>query len=127
MFEERLVLVRTVPADRPIADEDHVRIHWGEEFTERYQAAFPDQPNPVVSLNYGPLALEYILAAGGAGYFRQGFVQPCLDQGRLVILEDSPEFSYSAYVVYSTRADQDVMTRVRSGLRAAAAAAAMMP
>ena len=31
-----------------------------------------------------------------------------------------PEFSYSAYAVHSTRADESVMARVRRGLRAAA-------
>jgi len=121
LFEEKLVLVRTTPTDQPLAAADHVRIHWGEEFAERYEAAFPARPKPVVSMSYGPLALDYILAAGGVGYFRRGFVQPYLDQGRVAILTDSPEFSYSAYVVYSTGSDESVMARVRGGLRAAAA------
>ena len=79
------------------------------------------QPNPVVSISYGPLALEYILATGGSGYFRQGFIRPYLEEGRMTLVPDSPEFSYSAYVVHSTKADPGVMARIRSGLRAAAA------
>jgi hypothetical protein len=33
----------------------------------------------------------------------------------------SPEFSYSAYMVHSAKADSGVMDRVRSGLHVAAA------
>lgn len=120
LFEEKLVLVRTTPANQPLAPEDHVQVDWGEEFAASYHAAFPDQPNAVVSIGYGPLALDYILATGGSGYFRQGFIRSYLEEGRLVIVPDSPEFSYSAYVVHSTKADAGVMARIRSGLRAAA-------
>ena len=121
LFEEKLVLARTTPSTQPLAPEDHVQIDWGEDFAASYQAAFPDQPNPVVSISYGPLALEYILATGGSGYFRQGFIRPYLEEGRMTVVPDSPEFSYSAYVVHSTKADPGVMARIRSGLRAAAA------
>ena len=124
LFEEKLVLVRTTPTGRALGPEDHVQIDWGEEFAASYQAAFPDQPNAVVSISYGPLALDYILAAGGSGYFRKGFIRSYLEEGRLAAVPDSPEFSYSAYVVHSTKADAGVMYRIRSGLRAAAAIAA---
>jgi len=124
LFEEKLVLVRTTPTNRPLALEDHVHVDWGEEFETSYHAAFPDQPNAVVSISYGPLALDYILATGGCGYFRKGFIRSYLEEGRLALVPDSPEFSYSAYVVHSTKADAGVMARIRSGLRAAAALSA---
>lgn len=120
LFEEKLVLVRTTPANSPLAPEDHVQIDWGDEFTASYHSAFPDKPNAVVSISYGPLALDYILATGGSGYFRKGFIRSYLEEGRLALVPDSPEFSYSAYVVHSTKADPGVMSRIRSGLRAAA-------
>ena len=121
LFEEKLVLVRTTPIAKPLAPEDHVQIDWGEEFAASYQAAFPEQPNAVVSISYGPLALDYILATGGSGYFRQGFVRPYLEEGRLALVADSPEFSYSAYAAHSTKADGEVVAHIRCGLRAAAA------
>jgi DNA-binding transcriptional LysR family regulator len=123
LFEEKLVLVRTTPTDRVLGAEDHVLIDWGEEFAASYQAAYPDQPNSVVAISYGPLALDYILATGGTGYFRKGFVRSYLEEGRLALVPDSPEFSYSAYAVHSTKADEGVMARIRTGLRAAAAIA----
>lgn len=122
LFEEKLVLVRTLSPPGSLAPQDRVAIDWGEDFAASCRAAFPDQPGPVVSISYGPLALEYILEAGGSGYFRQGFVQPLLEEGRLEIVPDSPEFSYPAYLVSSARADQSMLALIRTGLRFAATA-----
>ena len=124
LFEEKLVLVRTTPTDLPLTAEDHVAIDWGADFAAGYRSAFPEQPNAVVTIDYGPLAFDYILATGGSGYFREGFIRPHLAEGRLAIVADSPAFSYSAHVVHSATADAGVMERIRRGLRAAAAGAA---
>jgi DNA-binding transcriptional LysR family regulator len=120
LFEERLVLVRTTPADQPMRAEDHVEVDWGDDFAASYHAAFPDALPGTVSISYGPLALDYVLAQGGSGYFRMAAVRPFLEDGRLSLVTDAPEFSYSAYVVHSTGADERVTARVRRGLRAAA-------
>ncbi|KZB56333.1 LysR family transcriptional regulator [Thalassospira xiamenensis] len=120
LFEEKLVLVRTTPASSPIRTGDYVQIDWGGEFLADYHAAFPDSETSSVNISHGPLALDYILAVGGCGYFREGFIRPYLDEGRLVVVPDSPEFSYSAYVVHSAKADQGVIGRIRNGFRHAA-------
>jgi DNA-binding transcriptional LysR family regulator len=120
LFEERLVLVRTTPDDQPMRPEDHVEVDWGEDFAASYHAAFPDAMPGTVSISYGPLALDYVLARGGSGYFRMSAVRPFLEDGRLALVTDAPECSYSAYVVHSTGADESVTARVRRGLRAAA-------
>ena len=120
LFEERLVLVRTGPADEPLNPQDHVDVDWGEDFAASYHAAFPDVPPGTVSISYGPLALDFVLARGGSGYFRMAAVRPYLESGRMTLVPDSPEFSYSAYAVHSASADESVMGRVRRGLRAAA-------
>lgn len=120
LFEEKLVLARTTPTTTELTPQDHVEIDWGDEFAANYHAAFPDQPNSVLSISYGPLALEYILATGGSGYFRKGFIRSYLEEGRLALVSGSPEFSYSAYVVHSAKADPGVIDRVRAGLHQAA-------
>ncbi len=125
LFEEKLVLVRTTPADRPLEPDDHVHVDWGEEFAASYHAAFPDAGAGVVSISYGPLALDFVLARGGSGYFRMAAVRQLLDEGQLVLVPDSPEFSYPSYMVHSTRADESVIARVRAGLRAASTAQRM--
>ena len=120
LFEERLVLVRTTSGDLPIGPEDHVNIDWGEDFAASHHAAFPDLGPGVVSISYGPLALDYVLAQGGSGYFRMAAVRPFIEDGRVELVPESPEFSYSSYLVYSTRVDESVIARVRHGLHVAA-------
>ena len=115
LFEERLVLART-PGDKA----EIVGIDWGEDFAESFRAAFPERANPAVSIGYGPLALDYILAVGGAGYFREGFIRPQLADGRLEVVPNSPAFAYPAYLVSSGKTDPAMLPRLREGLRFAA-------
>jgi DNA-binding transcriptional LysR family regulator len=120
LFEEKLVMTRTPPVPgQPAAPR--VGVFWGEEFAAAYQTAFPDEPAPAISVDHGPLALDYILTVGGSGYFRKGFIRPLLEQGRLELVPDCPEFSYSAYLAHSPRADAEMISRIRTGLRAAVA------
>ena len=117
LFEERLVLARTTIPD---AGEEPVGIDWGEAFSEGLRLAFPERPNPAVSVSYGPLALDYILTVGGSGYFREGFIRPYLEAGRLEIVPNSPAFAYPAYLVSSEKTDPAMLPRLREGLRVAA-------
>ena len=120
LLEESLVAVTTEPPDREPRPEDYVYVDWGPEFRSSYHTAFPDAPAPALSVNHGPLALEYLLAVGGAGYFRMEAARPHLDSGQMRLVEKKPRFSYSIYAVYSPHADERLMERVRAGLRAAA-------
>jgi DNA-binding transcriptional LysR family regulator len=120
LFEERLILVRAVRAGQEFGAAEHVGVFWGDDFDASYRAAFPEEPRPAVSIGHGPLALDYILAAGGSGYFREGFVQPYIADGRVAPVPGSPAFSYSASLVHSTRAEDGLMDTIRNGLRAAA-------
>lgn len=49
----------------------------------------------------GPLGLDYILATGGMGYFRQRAAQPYLANGRLHVVAGAPEFVYPVYAVHA--------------------------
>lgn len=120
LFEEKLVRVRTTPLDDHVGEIGQIGVHWGEEFELSFASAFPDEPKPVVSIGYGPLALEYILAVGGSGYFRESVVRSYVDEGRLVQVTESPEFSHSASLVHSIKIDEAILSKIRNGLRQAA-------
>jgi DNA-binding transcriptional LysR family regulator len=117
--EEKLVLVTTAE-DGVLRPEDYVYVDWGEPFAASHETAFPELANAAVSISLGPLALSYLLAVGGAGYFRSAIVRPYLESQQLYRVENAPEFSYSIYAVYSTRSAGEVIERVRSGLRTCA-------
>lgn len=120
LMEEKLIQV-TSDKDGAIDPSHYVYIDWGPAFAVNHQAAFPDLSNPPISISLGPLALTYLLTVGGSGYFRIGAAQPFLADGRLSRVSQAPEFSYSAYVVYATGREGNVIERVRKGLRFVAA------
>lgn len=122
LLDEALVAVTTDPGRHETSPEDHVFVDWGVEFRANHHTAFPNAPSPVLSVNHGPLALDYILAVGGSGYFRMEAARPHLEAGRLHLVPGKPRFSYSIYAVYSAKADEQLLERVRKGLKAAAGA-----
>jgi LysR family transcriptional regulator, flagellar master operon regulator len=120
LADEKLVAATTSAGELDPPLDDYVYVDWSPEFAASHHAAFPEAPSPALSVNYGPLAMEYLLATGGAGYFRMEAVRPHLNAGRLHLVESKPSFSYSIHAVYSAKADEELMERVRHGLRAAA-------
>jgi hypothetical protein len=54
----------------------------------------------------GPLGLNYILRAGGMGYFRKGMAAPHIAAGELELVEGAPDFTYPVYAVYAETAQE---------------------
>ena len=120
LAEERLVMVTTDPEGR-LNRTRYVSVDWGPAFAANHEAAFPELAHAPVSISLGPLALTYLLAVGGAGYFRIGVARPFLADGRLRLVEGAPEFSHSAHAVYAPQRENETLARVRAGLRLVAA------
>ena len=115
LMEEELVLVTTDPvaSDNEL---DYVHVDWGPDFTLHHDVSFPDVM-PALFANLGPLALSYVLSAGGSGYFRTEAVHQHLEAGRLHLVPGAPRFSYPVYVVSSANADEGVLAPALAGLR----------
>lgn len=120
LIEEKLVLVSTRAAREAPQAADYVYVDWGSEFAAQHSLAFPELSSVGLSSSLGPLGLEYLLAMGGAGYFRQNVVRPHIQQGRLHRVAGAPEFLYPAYAVYAADADMAVLTPALAGLRQSA-------
>lgn len=117
LIEEKLVLVTTSRRGQPQRANDYVFVDWGPEFAARHNLAFPELSNAATFVGLGPLGLQYILDAGGSGYFRLNVVQRYLKSGRLRLVPGAAEFSYPAYAVYSENADAKIVTPALVGLR----------
>jgi LysR family transcriptional regulator, flagellar master operon regulator len=115
LMEEELVLVTTDPAASGI-ELDCVHVDWGPDFTLHHGVSFPDA-TPALVANLGPLALSYVLSAGGFGYFRMQAVHHHVEAGRLHLVPGAPRFSYPVYLVYSANADEGVLAPALAGLR----------
>lgn len=113
--EEELVLVRTPALAGAGSNPDYVHVDWGPQFPASRglgPAAFGE---PGLMVGLGPLGLNYILRAGGMGYFRKGAVKPYLGAGELELVEGAPQFTYPAYAVFpeSAEARSDVLDALR--------------
>lgn len=115
--EERLVMVSTEPEGRISAPDRYVYVDWGEEFSHRHDQAFPSLRRSNVFIGLGPLALNFILRAGGAGYFRERVVQPFLATGQLHRVPLAPEFPYPSYVVWSRERQPAELESAIAGLK----------
>lgn len=120
LADEKLVMVTTSKRRAPNPD-DYVHVDWGPAFNENLRAAFPELANAAVTSSLGPLALAYVLKAGGSGYFRSQVVKPFVESHQLRYVPNAPAFSYSIHAVYSTESDSDLIAKMRSGLRACVA------
>ena len=122
LLEEELVMVTTDPGKGSAGAADYISVDWGPDFSRDYSMAFPEADNPGLTVNLGPLALNYVLSAGGSGYFRMSAVQPHLATGRLHLVPKMPHFSYPIYTVYSTGSDDMTLSAAVAGLREVSAA-----
>ncbi|MCO5089961.1 LysR family transcriptional regulator [Bosea sp. (in: a-proteobacteria)] len=123
LMEEKLVLVSTsTPGHGGEERSDYVYVDWGHDFAQHHELSFPDDSNPGLYVNLGPLALNYVLEAGGSGYFRQRIVAPHVAAGRLHLVPGAPSFFYPIYAVCSARADDELIELALQGLRRIAAA-----
>lgn len=124
LIEEKLVLVTTSDTGRQPKPSTYVYVDWGPEFAAQHSLAFPRLASVGVSASLGPLGREYLLAAGGSGYFRYAVVRSHLESGRLRRVLGAPEFAYPAYAVYADTADLKLVTPALTGLRQVSRSAA---
>jgi len=124
LLDEKLVFVTTAHGGRVPAPERYVHVDWGPEFAAQFALAYPALAGAPVSASLGPLGLGYVLAAGGAGYFRMAAVREQLAAGKLHRVKAAPEFSYPAYAVYPAQADTAALATALQGLHATVAGAA---
>lgn len=75
-------------------------IEWGEEFTLQFDRCVPFNRQAAMQFSLGPMALKYLLAKGGNGYFRTRVVDQYLKEGLLHRIKGAAEFTYPIYLVY---------------------------
>ncbi len=106
LLEEKLVLVTTDLDAHSRNETDYVHMDWGADFMLHHGLELPDLA-PDLFIDLGPMALRYILSAGGSGYFRMSAAQAYMAEGRLFLVPDAPQFSYPVYAVRSANANVD--------------------
>lgn len=117
LMEEQLVLVSTDKSSASPLGVGYVYVDWGPEFRIEHMEAFPDHDTPIISVTYGPLALQLILASGGAAYLPIRLVRPMLDNGQLHIIQDAPTFPRPVFTVHLEGEETERFMTATQGLR----------
>src|SRR5690242_16824662 len=61
LLDEKLVAVSTNANRTELIGEDYVYVDWGRHFGTNHHAVFADAPSPALTVDHGPLAIEYML------------------------------------------------------------------
>ncbi len=101
LMEEELIRVSRDPDADSALGPDYVYVDWGPEFRNEHMAAYPNGPAPIISVSYGPLALQFILSNGGSTYLPRRVAQSHLDGGRLHLVPNSPAFTRPVFIVHA--------------------------
>lgn len=120
LLEEKLVLVTSDLERQRVEPDGYVYVDWGPDFALHHGLNFPDVTNPGLFVDLGPLALSYILEAGGSGYFRQRAVASHLSAGKLRLVPGAPSFFYPIYAACSAQTEDRLIEIALQGLRAVA-------
>lgn len=120
LFNETLVLVSTNPSTQ-WPGEDYIYVEWGPGFYAKHRESYPDLERPAQVVTIGWLGVQLLLANGGSCFLPIRMAQPFIDAGRLFKVDNGPEFTHPAYMVFPREADSEVLQTALHGLRELAA------
>lgn len=112
---EQLMEEKLIQVGRAGQAEPYVFVDWGADYRRQHELALPGLAHAPVAFNLGLAAVQYILENGGRGYFRSRAVKRYLDNGQLVRIERTPEFTYPVYLV-SARSKDSALLQSAIGL-----------
>ena len=119
LFDETLVLVST-RRETKWPDDDYIYVEWGPGFYAKHRESYPDLERPSQVVTIGWLGVQLILANGGCCFLPIRMAHPLIEDGRLFIVKEGPEFTLPAYMVFPREADSEDLRLALHGLRALA-------
>ena len=117
LFDEEFVLVSTAKPGGRRTPADYVLIDWGAEFMADHAGAFPELANPAVSLDLGPMSLDYLLANECSAYFPIRMVRSLIARGRLRQPKRGRKFVYPVCMVYPETRNEDAYELILDEIR----------
>jgi DNA-binding transcriptional LysR family regulator len=120
LFDETLVLVSS-RRDTRWPGDDYIYVEWGPGFYAKHRESYPDLERPAQVVNIGWLGVQLLLANGGCCFLPARMARTFIEDGRLFQVNEGPEFTHSAYMVFPREADSEVLHQALHGLRELAA------
>lgn len=120
LFNEPLVLVsskeRTVGATQ---EEGYIYVDWGHQFQDQHNREYPQVPHHRIKVALESQALEQILKWGGSAYLARSTAQSLLDEKKLHLVKDAPEFNLTIYLaVLESKKNHSEVIKAIEGLKA---------
>jgi DNA-binding transcriptional LysR family regulator len=116
LFDETLVLVSSRPGTQWPGD-DYIYVDWGPGFYAKHRENYPDLERSAQVVNIGWLGIQLIVANGGSCFLPTRMARPLVDSARLFQVDNGPEFTLPAYMVFPREADSEVLRQAVEGLR----------
>jgi len=111
LLEEKLIMVSAA------SPEPYIFVDWGPVYKEQHDSAFPGKRRSEISFDFGLLALEYLLQYSGTGYFRARVVQRYIEEKKLYLVPNAPEFTYPVFAVYRDNDTSEAVHQALNSLR----------
>lgn len=101
---DRLVLVSTNPNSPLKFDPGYVFVEAGNAFGRDHATAYADANTARISFGNATTGLDHLKRVGGTAYLPFRLVEQLLEQGKLHLLPDAPEFTRRAYLTFNRTA-----------------------
>ncbi|HWV80596.1 MAG TPA: LysR family transcriptional regulator [Hyphomicrobiaceae bacterium] len=118
LFEEELVLVSAGRGDARRRMDDYILVDWGPDFREDHAMAFPRRAGARLTLDIGPMAVDYLLNNEGSGYLPHRLVRGHLSRGRLKLVARARKFTVPVGVLYPESREESDFGPILDSLRA---------
>lgn len=118
LFEEELVLVTAARRNARRRTDDYILVDWGPDFREDHAIAFPKRAGARLTLDIGPMAVDYIMANEGSGYLPHRLVRNHISRDRLKLVARARRFNVPVGVLYPEARDEAEFGPILDSLRA---------
>jgi DNA-binding transcriptional LysR family regulator len=118
LFEEELVLVSAGRGDARRRMDDYILVDWGPDFREDHAIAFPKRSGARLTLDIGPMAVDYLLSSEGSGYLPHRLVRGHLSRGRLKLVARARRFCVPVAALYPEAREDLEFAPILDSLRA---------
>lgn len=87
----------------------YIQVDWGTTFKVDHARAFIGMPPAVLHTSSGRIALDFLLANGGAVYLPEPVARPYMDERVLFPVVDAPVFNRAVHVVHKSAHERPVL------------------
>lgn len=117
LFDDKLIMVSTYENPETGLSDDYIYTDWGEEFQTHHATNFPDYQHPRITLDLGPISMNYLINNGGRAYIPERLAKPLIKKKRLFAVPDVPDFAFPAYVVWRTQSKPELIEPALKSLK----------